>query len=136
MHLVPIPTTEEHLRKTLPLWLPFLEGISRRSREPVRSLLDLVARHEVQVVLVCDDDDKPVALAGVRRCLRGDDPIGEIVWLTGKGRETWQHLLPELERFLKDTGCVVCRPVCRPGWSRFLKQNGYKTTHIIMEKKL
>lgn len=135
MHLVPIPTTKEHLKKTYAVWFPFLEGISKRSKDPVESLRDAVLRLEVQPIIVWDGN-KAVALAGVRRCKRGRDVIAELVWLTGKDRKTWQHLLPELERYLKEQGCVEFRPICRPGWTLLLKQYGYKTTHIMMEKVL
>lgn len=135
MNLVPIPTTDEYLNGTAPLWRPFLEGISKRSREPVESLLDLIYRKEVQPILVWDGN-KAVALLGIRFCRRGLDLVGEWVWMTGKGRKDWQHLLPELERYLKDMGCVECRPICRLGWSRLLEQQGYRTTHVIMEKTL
>jgi hypothetical protein len=68
---------------------------------------------------------------------RGNDLIGEICWLTGRGMKEWQHLLPQMEKYLKEhKGCVEIRPICRPGWSRLLKQRGYKTTHYVMEKKL
>jgi len=59
-----------------------------------------------------------------------------MIWLAGFGREQWQELLPEFEQMLRDAGCVMCRPVCRPGWSRYLKQRGYRLKHVIMEKPL
>ena len=61
---------------------------------------------------------------------------GDIIWTAGFGREQWQQLLPELEQMLRDAGCVMCRPIARPGWSRYLKKNGYQLKHIIMEKPL
>jgi len=137
MRLVPIPTTDEHLRGSARHWLPFLSGISRRSRESVEQLIDLISRREVQPVLVWDEVElKAVALAGVRFVMRGKEKIGEVVWLTGTGRKTWQHLLTDLEQYMRDMGCVECRPVCRLGWARLLKQQGYKATHLTMEKKL
>ena len=135
MHLVPIPTTAEHVQRSAKHWLPFLSGISKKSREPVESLIGLVLSHEVQVVLVWDGE-KAVALVGVRYCLRGEDRIAELVWLTGLARDTWQHLLSELEEYLRQVGCVECRPICRPGWSKLLKAHGYRMTHVVMEKSL
>lgn len=97
----------------------------------------MVERLEVQPVLVWDEDkDVAVALLGVRRWMSMDGLVGELVWLTGTRMQEWTHLLGELERFLKDTGCVEVRAICRPGWSRLLKRNGYRLTHTIMEKRL
>jgi hypothetical protein len=135
MNFVPIPTTDEYLNATVQHWMPFVPAISRRSKEPVISLLGQIARHEVQLALVWDGE-KARALVGIRFCRRGEDLIGEIIWLTGSGMREWRNLLPQLEQYLKDMGCVEIRPVCRLGWSRFLKANGYKATHMTMEKVL
>jgi hypothetical protein len=134
--LVPVPTTAEWLNKTAPHWLPFLPGISRRSKEPIESLLNQIGRFEVQLALVWDNG-KAQALVGIRLVRRGEDLIGEIVWLTGNGMRDWLHLLPQLEQYLKQhLGCVAIRPICRPGWSRLIKGRGYKITHFMMEKPL
>ena len=137
MILLPIPTEPEYLLPLQSHWLPFLQRISQHSREPVETLLAPITRREVQIILAWDDEAlQAVALAGVKRWRRGDEIIADIIWATGFDHKTWQHLLPELERYLKDTGCAECRPICRPGWSKLLKQHGYRTTHLQMEKRL
>ena len=135
MHFVPIPGRYEDLNNSFDIWSPFLKDISRRSKEPVLDLLAQIARLEVAIALVWDGKAAR-ALVGVRFRQRGNDLIGEIVWLTGKGMREWRHLLTEMESYLKQRGCVEIKPICRPGWSRFLKQRGYRTTHLTMEKKL
>ena len=93
----------------------------------------------MQPILIWDDaEQRAVALIGMRYTTRGDELLAEDgVKLTGRDRKAWQHLLPELERYLREhVGCVAVRPLCRPGWSRFLKTRGYRTTHVQMEKKL
>ena len=129
-------TLPEDTEKTFPTWYPFLADISRRSKEPVEQLQDQVARGEVQLALIWDGN-KARALVGIRILRRGNDLIGEIVWLTGKGMREWQHLLTQMEKYLKEhVGCAEIRPVCRLGWSRFLKTRGYKATHVTMQKVL
>ena len=92
----------------------------------------------MRLVLVWDDDaNKASALIGVRMHMRGNDRIGELLWMAGYGRKQWEHLLPELEELLRKAGCVECRPLCRPGWARaVLQKHGYKITHVQMEKSL
>jgi hypothetical protein len=138
MQLVPVLTTDEDLRRTAQHWNLFLPAIAKRSKEPVRDLIAKVTRKQVQPFLIWDDDaEKAVALLGVAYHRRGDDLIAELIWTTGTGRENWQGLLPELERYLKDhVGCAVLRPICRLGWKRFLKSHGYTETHVQMEKVL
>jgi hypothetical protein len=133
MHFVPLQF--EDLDRLFPIWSPFLDGISKRSKEPLEQLFAAIRRREVQIALVWDGS-KAQALIGIRFVHRGADVIGEIVWLTGNGMKQWQHLLPEMENYLKARGCVEIKPICRPGWSRLLKTKGFKITHYVMEKPL
>jgi hypothetical protein len=133
MHFVPLQF--EDLNKLFLLWSPFLEDISKRSKEPLEQLFAAIKRREVQIALVWDGN-KAYALVGMRFVRRGGDVIGEIVWLTGKGMKQWQHLLPEMEQYLRDRGCAEIRPICRPGWARLLKAKGYRITHYVMERTL
>jgi hypothetical protein len=85
-----------------------------------------------------------MALMGVS-IVKGDDDerIAELVWMTGRRRDTWTHLIEDLETYLRDhLQCVMVRAIARPGWRRFLVQHGYKQVredpdkHIVLEKTL
>jgi hypothetical protein len=144
VHLVPIPTTPDYLDASFPLWSPFLPRIAARSPWSVEELLGKLHRCEVQPVLVVNGEARPVALIGVSIVDgEGGTLDAELVWLTGKRRHEWQHLLAELENYLREhVRCVKCRPICRPGWRKFLEANGYTLIrtdadgHIAMEKVL
>ena len=107
----------------------------QRSHESVLDLIGQVRRCEVRLVLVMDGEIAQ-ALIGVRIHQQNGKSIGDLIWAAGFSREQWQTLLPELEQMLRDAGCVMCRPIARPGWSRYLKKHGYRLKHIIMEKPL
>jgi hypothetical protein len=136
--LLPIPTTPEALRDSIQHWSPFLPAIAKRSKEPLADLIAKVTRRDVQPILVWDEVAlRAVALLGIAYHRRGDDLIAEWIWMTGTSRQSWEHLLGDLEHYLKDhVGCAVIRPICRPGWKPFLKQHGYHETHVQMEKVL
>jgi hypothetical protein len=136
VRLIPIPIDKKSLLDWAPLWLPFLPSIARRTKEDVRELARKVMSREVRLTLLMDDDDKPVALFGVRLHMRGNDLIAEWVWMTGQRYKSWAHMLPEFEQLLKQAGVVECRPICRPGWAKILKPAGYRLTHYTMEKVL
>jgi hypothetical protein len=137
MRLIAIPIDHDILIDSGPHWLPFLPKIAQRTKETVATLIGRVMRKEVRLTLVWDDNaNKAVALLGLTLHYRGQDLIAELIWLTGSGRLQWEHLISELEQLLREAGCVECRPICRPGWSRLLKRHGYKPTHIMMEKVL
>ena len=138
MQLLPIPAEDKWINELFPHWFPFLPHIAKRSKEPIADLIVKIARHDVQPILIWDEDAKrAVALLGIRYHQRGDDRIAEWVWMTGTGMKQWTHLLGELERYLKEhEGVTEIRPVCRPGWSRILARNGYRLTHYTMEKQI
>jgi hypothetical protein len=137
MQFVPIPTTPEHIQASLQHWFPFLPGIARRSKEPITNLLGQIDRREIQLALAWDEEKlQACALFGLCFTRRGNDLIGEVRWLTGKDMKRWLGLLPDLEQYFRDMGCVVIRPICRPGWSRMIRGEGYRITHYTMEKVL
>lgn len=137
MRLIAIPIDDEALKASSRHWLPFLPMIAKRSKEPLQTLIARVMSKEMRLGLVWDEAAKEAkALLGVRLHYRGDDLIAEWLWMAGHGRQQWQHLLPELENMLRDAGVKECRPLCRPGWSRILKQHGYQLTHVQMQKVL
>ena len=137
MKLIAIPIDDESLKEWMPHWLPFLPMIAKRSKEPLLTLINRIMSKEMRIILIWDETvDLPTALIGIRLHYRDKDLIGELLWMTGSGRQSWQHLLPDVEQMLRDAGCVECRPLCRPGWLRLLKQHGYRLTHMQMEKVL
>jgi hypothetical protein len=144
VQLIPIPTTPAYLNATFELWSPFLPDIAKRSPWSIEELLTKLCRHEVQPVLVLDDNALPVALLGIS-IVDGDDGslVAELVWTTGKRRHEWQHLLIDLESYLREhVKCKRCRPICRRGWQKFLEAHGYELIranadkHVVMEKVL
>jgi hypothetical protein len=133
MILLPIPLNEHEAWEKY--WAPFLPRIAQRSHESVSDLKGQIIRREVRLLLVMDGD-KAQALVGVYIHQMGGKSYGDMIWLAGFNREQWQELLPQFEQMLRDAGCIMCRTICRPGWSRFLKPRGYRLKHVIMEKPL
>ena len=136
MQFVPIPTDVNELYRLRSIWGPFIPGITRRSGESEQELFDQIINGRVQIGLVWDGKQAH-ALIGILYRKSGHELVGEVHWVTGFGVKDWQHLLPELERYLKQqVGCTVIKPICRPGWKPLLKKAGYKQTHVMMEKRL
>lgn len=134
--LVPIPP--DCLEGSRGYWQPYILSISERSKtDPVEKERMLFAG-EAQAFIVWDDEHKkPQAFIGVRYAARGQERIGELVWLMGENRAAWVHLFAGLETYLREQqGCVAVKAIARPGWSRHLKSSGYRLTHLVMEKEL
>jgi hypothetical protein len=136
MSFVPIPTMPDHLFAWREHWYPFLDSVSRLTKEPIPVLMNALIAGQVQIALAWDGK-KAHAIVGIQYRQSGDDVAAELIWLTGINMKAWdEQLLADLHRFLKDIGCTISRPICRPGWSRLLKRHGYKTTRYVMEHRL
>ena len=133
----PIPTDRKSILTTAPMWLRFLPDIAKRSHETLEEIMGYILRHDVQIGVVWDNEKKEAtALIGMQFKKQGDEFVGELRWVTGRGAKDWQHLIKEVEKYFRHLGCHISRPLCRPGWAPMLKQHGYRTTHYVMERRL
>lgn len=58
-----------------------------------------------------------------------------VLMLTGKERESWQHLYKEnIEKWAKEIGCDLIESQARVGWERVFPD--YKKTHVFLEKEI
>lgn len=91
-----------------------------------------------QLWLVWDEDaeDKLRGVVVTRIIIRPNSKVANIFICTGKQRKLWQDRLHDIEKWAKDNKCTHCETYARPGWSKLLKQKGYKITHYLLEKKL
>jgi hypothetical protein len=135
-----VPLHPVVLQETKPIWLPFLESIARQDKDDINALVARVESLEVHLIMIWDAASAmPLALFGLRVFLRGEKRIAEGVWLTGSARHLWVHLLPQLEEYVSAPDGMNCQGVKfphRPGWTRMLRNAGYRETHRISEKAL
>ena len=91
-----------------------------------------------QLWLVWDDDaeEKLKGVVVTRIIIRHNSKVANIFICTGKQRKLWQDRLHDIEKWAKDNKCTHFETYARPGWSKLLKQKGYKMTHYLLEKKL
>lgn len=134
--IVPIPTSD--LEGTAVHWLPFVQSIADRAGCHLDQLVTDIVSDRVHLILAWEpNEQKALALCGVRIIERGNDRIGEIVWATGSGREHWFPLIDEIERYHKEhLNCSGMKAVARLGWKKELQRRGYRATHIVMEKRI
>lgn len=138
MEHVPIPTDRKSLEETAPFWQPFIASIVQKTKQSEAQVLDQIVKGEVALHLAYEpDENKAYALAGVTIFLQGEDRVARFMWMTGFSRQMWTDLLPSFETYHKEhLGCVEMRALCRPGWKNELKKQGYRVTHLLMEKRL
>lgn len=132
--LVPVPYDQLDISR--PLWLSFVGQIAERERRPIERLLADVYVGAITLILVCNIENRqPVALCGysIISGLTGNRYL--IRWLTGESAGQWTHLYARLESYFKEQfQCSGGAAIARPGWSKFLKANGYRLTHVEYTK--
>jgi hypothetical protein len=135
MKLVTIPGGEAG--KYAPLWWPIIQkaamagGVSNEELEQIQNGI-------MQLHVIVDDAPDTKAVIGTRTYRRGDIQIGEIAVCAGAEMASWIHLLPDLERTMRDLYGAqrIVVEKGRPGWRRALAQYGYHTTRVCFERKL
>ena len=76
------------------------------------------------------------AVVVTRIIIRPNSKVANIFICTGKNRKDWQDGLHNIEKWAKSITCTHFETYASPGWSKILKQKGFKTTHYLLEKKL
>ena len=59
-----------------------------------------------------------------------------VMIVTGIGRRQWQQFNNDIARWAKGMGCSMIEAGARPGWARVLKGDGYRSTHVMLERDL
>lgn len=92
--------------------------------EMARQVLDT----ERQCWLAVDKEIKAVALTRVQ------GKAVELTHCTGRDREQWQEqIIMVISEWTKSIGAKHLRVICRPGWTKFLKGQGLRETHRVLE---
>ncbi len=136
LHLVPIPP--DYLDGAKQHWSPYVASIAERAHNDPAEMARMLYSGEAQAFLVWDSEgNKSQAFIGVEYRVSTKGRVAQIIWLMGENRATWVHLIDDLEAYLRtEQHCVAVRPIARRGWAKLLKLNGYRETHVVMEKAL
>jgi hypothetical protein len=79
---------------------------------------------------------KALAITEISTCQNGKKILSLII-CTGEDRELWEVLVPStLEQFARIEGCTLFETLARPGWEKILGAQGFKKTHVLLEKEL
>lgn len=121
-----LPRIEWHLRS----FADRSEG-----RTTVRALVDEIRSGARQCWVAVDD-------GAVHACALSQVEISEIKEVTithcaGSERAGWQsEILAEIRAWAEHIGAERLTVVCRPGWAKFLKGEGLRETHRVLEVEL
>ncbi len=130
-----VGVASDDIDRVAPLIAWHLESFAERSggRLTVDGLLSAIRARDKQCWLALDGD-------GIRACALtevADGPEVVITQCAGEAREDWQReIVGEIKAWAKHIGARRLTIVCRPGWAKFLKSEGLRETHRMMEMAL
>lgn len=62
--------------------------------------------------------------------------VYRVLGCTGEGMNEWLDLIHGIENWARMQGCKDFEAIARPGWEKMLTPQGYKKTHIILNRSL
>ena len=62
--------------------------------------------------------------------------VCDIVLLAGRQRQKWIDMIGDLEDWAKSIGCSRIEAVARQGWARVMKDWGWNTQYLMIDKEL
>ena len=135
MQLVPLPP--DRLAEVWHRVQPFAEKIEQRFKDewPARVILEAAHARELQLWLVWDETKKDArGVVGTRIIAKASGKrVLDIAWMAGEGRKDWMGLLPILEAYAADEGCVSIGFLGRWGWQPDLP--GYSVKRLASYEK-
>lgn len=115
-----------------------IEAAVLTSRGKIRAedVYDALVAGEMQLHLVTERDEIIALLVTELKTFPTGLKVCSIVIATGERMREWWPMIVELEKWARSKGCLAMKNDARPGWGRILKDAGYETTHVVVEKDL
>jgi hypothetical protein len=133
MRLVHVPVLR--MEQYAPMLEPFFPLIAARTGLTERQIASEAYDGCIDIHLVMDEHT-PKAIVGSHIEEVYGKRTGVILWCAGSGSVEWFPLVREMEEWFRGFGATRVKAICRPGWKRPLKSEGYAETHVVMEKDL
>ena len=135
---VVIPT--ENINEVFPMCKDSIDKALKYSGNHfnVEDIYDSLTKGEMQLWILWNVNKKQnFQGCGVTKILqRTNSKALNVFIVTGRNRKQWQDKMTVVEDYAKQQGCTHIETYARPGWSKLLKNQNYKITHYILEKKL
>jgi hypothetical protein len=87
-------------------------------------------------VWVATDGEKIMGICVTRIILSGEGPILDVWFCAGTDIHKWIHHIDVIEEWGRINECVRVRSEVRPSLEPFMKQLGYTSTHVTVQKGL
>jgi hypothetical protein len=130
---------KEMLPEVWPVIYPGLKTVVERASGKVsleELANDIIAGRWQLWLYLNGGEYRALAITELATCKTGKKILRLIV-CTGEDRELWEVLIPStLEQFARIEGCTLFETWARPGWERILGRQGFKKTHVLLEKEL
>jgi|TARA_R110000744_G_scaffold351017_1_gene456778 hypothetical protein len=136
----PVYVPKDNIEEVFPIVKDSIEKALQYSGNHfiVKDIYNALIKDEMQLWVLWNLDKKQKFQGcGVTKILqRTNSKALNIFIVTGRNRKQWQTKMPLVEDWAKQNGCTHIETYARPGWSKLLKEQDYKITHYLLEKKL
>jgi hypothetical protein len=125
------------VQKLWPSLQPFFESfaLGGSGRDSSETLRRSVIERDMQC-WIAQEDGKIYACALTEVVLTATGQRwAHLGYLTGHERKRWLHLASEFKAKAKEAGMDGVTIHARKGWTRFLRTEGFRDTHVIFEVK-
>lgn len=119
------------------LWsklLPMVQSIcdSTNGRMYPEHVLEFIREQYILLWCAYDEDIQAIALTELKD-YRGKK-LMTILGVSGRNKKAWEGYMPILEDYALKAGCDGIESIARKGWSKLLEPQGFKQTHVFIEK--
>ena len=60
----------------------------------------------------------------------------EVIACAGEDADGWRHMIHLVGMWASEQGCGKLRLVARPGWEKVLRDDGFRRTHVMLDKEI
>lgn len=112
---------------------PFLEGFAGDGAYTADDLEEMILDRRMQCWVGGEGTIRVVCLTEV---VTDRLKTLHVSYCGGAGFRDWVGLMDDLATCAKAMGCGRIRATCRPGYEKFLTQQSFTKTHIVMDRDL
>jgi hypothetical protein len=100
-----------------------------------QDIKDRIKQNLMQLWIAWEEEDRKVYAVGVTEITQYPKyKTLNFRILTGESMEKWTHLIQPIESWAKGEGVTKMEFYTRPGWEKILSKQGYKKSHVQLDK--
>lgn len=101
-----------------------------------KHILEFLKSGHMQLWMAIGEDNKVFCVCVTEIRQYPNFKVCDLRITTGEQYERWVGFMDSICKWARQNGCKKMEVFARPGWERILKQQGFRKTHVQIEKEL